>query len=293
MKELTKLVLGTAQMGLEYGINNKSGKIDLRKSLKILDYAFENGIRTLDTAEVYGTAHYVISEYHKLHPNNQFNIITKLPKSVRLETVKSKIDQYLNDLRISNIHLLMYHDFETYRQDHELAIHILTSLKSDNVKRVGVSVYTNDQIMDILNDEKKVDVIQLPYNLLDNKFQRGFVLEKMKMLRVAAHTRSPFLQGMFFLDDKSNNEAFKYLSFFINELKGIANSSGVSLQALALLYSYLNKLSESVILGVDSIEQLKVNLDIISNQFISNELVALVDRIEVQNTDLLNPSLWK
>jgi aryl-alcohol dehydrogenase-like predicted oxidoreductase len=288
-----ELVLGTVQMGIEYGIYNKTGKIETSDAIRILEYAYENGVRTLDTAEVYGTAHQVIGEYHKLHPNNKFNIITKLPKNILIESVKGKIEQYLNDLRISSIHLLMCHDFATYRQDHELATYMLASVKSDFVKKIGVSVYTNAQITDLLSDEKKVDVIQLPYNLLDNKFQRGHVLEQMKILGVAAHTRSTFLQGMFFLDECSSNHAYKYLSAYINKLKGIANSAGVSMQTLALQYSYLNKLSESVIIGVDSLDQLKLNLDIISDQFISNEIVALIDRIEVQNTDFLNPSLWK
>jgi aryl-alcohol dehydrogenase-like predicted oxidoreductase len=216
-----------------------------------------------------------------------------LPKNILIESVKGKIEQYLNDLRISSIHLLMFHDFATYRQDHELTNHFLALVKSDFVKKIGVSVYTHAEITDLLSDEKKVDVIQLPYNLLDNKFQRGHVLEQMKILGVAAHTRSPFLQGMFFLDECSSNHAYKYLSAYINKLKGIANSAGVSMQTLALQYSYLNKLSESVIIGVDSLDQLKLNLDIISDQFISNEIVALIDRIEVQNTDFLNPSLWK
>ena len=288
-----ELVLGTVQMGIEYGIYNKTGKIETTDAIRILEYAYENGVRTLDTAEVYGTAHQVIGEYHKLHPNNKFNIITKLPKNILIESVKGKIEQYLNDLRISSIHLLMCHDFATYRQDHELATHMLASVKSDFVKKIGVSVYTNAQIMDLLSDEKKVDVIQLPYNLLDNKFQRGHLLEQMKILGVAAHTRSPFLQGMFFLDECSSNHAYKYLSAYINKLKGIANSAGISMQTLALQYSYLNKLSESVIIGVDSLDQLKLNLDIISDQFISNEIVALIDRVEVQDTDFLNPSLWK
>ena len=48
-----KLILGTVQMGLPYGINNNSGKISLENSIKILEYAFNNGIVTLDSAESY------------------------------------------------------------------------------------------------------------------------------------------------------------------------------------------------------------------------------------------------
>ena len=34
-----KLILGTAQMGLDYGINNHKGKISQKESLSILKFA--------------------------------------------------------------------------------------------------------------------------------------------------------------------------------------------------------------------------------------------------------------
>ena len=37
-----KLILGTAQFGLKYGINNKTGIQSVEKIFKILDYAYEN-----------------------------------------------------------------------------------------------------------------------------------------------------------------------------------------------------------------------------------------------------------
>ena len=49
-----KLILGTVQFGLDYGINNKLGKPNFKQSCEILSKAFDNGITTLDTAEAYG-----------------------------------------------------------------------------------------------------------------------------------------------------------------------------------------------------------------------------------------------
>ena len=60
-----KLILGTAQMGLDYGINNHKGKISQKESLSILKVAYNSGIRILDTAEAYGDAHQLIGNYHK------------------------------------------------------------------------------------------------------------------------------------------------------------------------------------------------------------------------------------
>ena len=98
-----KLILGTVQMGLAYGINNKIGKVSLSKSLDILKCAFDNGIRTLDTAEVYGDAHYIIGLFHERFPDSKFNIITKFPHSIKRDLIKDKLSDYLNVLSVKSL----------------------------------------------------------------------------------------------------------------------------------------------------------------------------------------------
>ena len=48
------MVLGTVQLGMNYGIANLDGKPDEEKSFSILRTALEGGINTLDTARAYG-----------------------------------------------------------------------------------------------------------------------------------------------------------------------------------------------------------------------------------------------
>ena len=67
---MSKLILGTVQMGLDYGVNNSSGKISNKESFEILSLAFSNGINILDTAEVYGNSHQIIGDFHYNNPNS-------------------------------------------------------------------------------------------------------------------------------------------------------------------------------------------------------------------------------
>ena len=60
-----KLILGTVQFGLDYGINNTTGKPTTKNVYEILNYAYENEIRTLDTAESYGNSRLIIGNYLK------------------------------------------------------------------------------------------------------------------------------------------------------------------------------------------------------------------------------------
>jgi aryl-alcohol dehydrogenase-like predicted oxidoreductase len=65
MKSISKICLGTAQFGLEYGINNQVGKPVESEVFKILDYANQQGVYNLDTADKYGSALEVLGAYRK------------------------------------------------------------------------------------------------------------------------------------------------------------------------------------------------------------------------------------
>src|SRR3989338_7667478 len=76
---ISKMVLGTVQLGLDYGINNPRGKPSKNESLAMLARAHEQGIRVFDTAFGYGDAEEIIGEFimtKKL--GDQARIISKL-----------------------------------------------------------------------------------------------------------------------------------------------------------------------------------------------------------------------
>ena len=59
----SRIILGTAQFGIPYGISNKKGKIPKKEIFKILDYAFRKNIRYLDTASGYGKSEQIIGDF--------------------------------------------------------------------------------------------------------------------------------------------------------------------------------------------------------------------------------------
>ena len=60
---MAELCLGTVQFGMKYGINNTLGQPSEENVFEMLDTAFENGIRVIDTARAYGTAETVLGRY--------------------------------------------------------------------------------------------------------------------------------------------------------------------------------------------------------------------------------------
>jgi len=285
-----KLILGTVQMGLPYGINNNSGKISLQNSIEILEYAFNNGIETLDSAESYGNAHEVIGIFHDQNPNKIFRVITKLPHQVNDDIVK-KVDGYLKELKVNQLETLMFHSYASY-EDNIGNFAVLKRLKLDKkIKTIGVSVYTNNEIEKvILNDD--IDIIQLPFNLFDNTNLRSDILMKAKSKGKIIHTRSALLQGLFFKDLNSTNKIAQKLKKELALISEISRNENTSISALALSYCLLQKTIDNVLIGVDSLNQLKDNIKSISYK-ITPQTIEHINTIKIKNLDLLNPSLWK
>jgi aryl-alcohol dehydrogenase-like predicted oxidoreductase len=181
---------------------------------------------------------------------------------------------------------ILFHSFDSYKLHKSLI-----SRKLNRVEKIGVSIYTNEQ-MDEVIDDIYVDIIQLPFNLFDNINLRGELMKKAKAKNKIVHTRSAFLQGLFFMEKGNPNKIAVQLK---NELEFIANLSErnfTSVGSLALNYCLNQSDIDGVLIGVDSLEQLKENIKF-SKKYESLPYLNEVNAINIENIELLNPSLWK
>ena len=284
-----KFILGTVQMGLDYGINNTNGQVSLENSYEILEYAYDNGIRVLDSAEAYGNAHEVIGSFHKSHSDKSFEVITKLPHHFDAD-IGERVNIYLKDLQVNQLHALLFHSFSSYKENMN-NFNVLTALKAKGkIKYIGVSVYTNEEIEDVIQNDD-IDIIQLPFNLFDNSNLRGDILEKAKLNGKIIHTRSALLQGLFFKNINSVNKTVQNLKNEMLQLSTITKNSKVSIAHLALNYCLQQTSIDNVLIGVDSIEQLKDNLKALDHRLEIN-MIHRINNIKVNDINLLNPSLW-
>ena len=287
---MTKIILGTVQFGLNYGINNKTGKPDHNEVKSILDYAFDSKIRLLDTAEAYGNSHEVIGGYHA-NSNNKFDIITKF-SSLRVDLQKNisqRIRHHLKILNVDSIYCYMFHNYDDFKKYFALFKTELLELKEASIiKKIGVSLHSNHDIDDVLKF-KDVGLIQVPYNLLDNKSKREAVFSKAKGLGVEIHTRSTFLQGLFFKDIADVKGKTAGLRKYLRELKQILGDNDMN--SLAINYVYSNTNCDGILFGVDTVEQLQKNIICVNNNKF-DEIFSDIDSIKVEEEELLNPANW-
>ena len=283
-----KLILGTVQFGLNYGINNKSGLPSLEKVFDILDFA-NNYITCLDTARSYGISEERIGKFHEKNSNRKFGVNTKFPKGIiekPLEVVKSAIDK----LKVSKVDTMMFHSLEDFKLNQEKMELLLKEGKGNYFKKFGISVYTVDELEELKNITE-VEVVQVSFNLLDNDAKKGMILSELKELGKEIHVRSCFLQGLFFKSPEDLGPNLKDAAKYLDEINNIAKINNYSIGELALSYCTSKSYIDKVLIGVDSKDQLQQNLNWASLA-LNEEVEKMVDSIDVKEEVLLNPSKW-
>ncbi len=241
---LEKIILGTVQFGLDYGINNKTGKPSDEEVEKILLSAYKNKIFFLDTAEAYGDAQKRIGLFHSKHPDKRFNIITKFYQPLFSGNIRNQILNDVKDLNVEFLYSYLFHSFQDLNL-HTNHFNELIKLKEQGlINKIGVSLYTNEEIEEVLRSFDFIELVQIPFNLLDNMNQRGKWLEKMKEKGIEVHTRSAFLQGLFFKEKIPEN--LSVLTPYIKLIKDISKKHSLSITELALNYCLNQPLIDKV-----------------------------------------------
>jgi aryl-alcohol dehydrogenase-like predicted oxidoreductase len=285
---IKNILLGTVQFGLEYGINNHSGKPSEIRVFEILDTAWKNGIDTLDTADAYGNAMNLISDYHRVS-GNVFKINTKF-KNVDANGINNKIKSDLLLLQCAKINALFFHSYTEYKESGHNLFELQKAKEEGLISSIGVSIYTNEELLDVINDSK-IDIIQLPYNLLDNDFQRGSLLKIAKEKGKKIQVRSVFLQGLFFIESKEVPEKLATLKPWIAKIETIAELLNITKESLCFLYPNAQAYIDEIIIGVDTKEQLLRNLESLKLSLpaaVKNE----IDQISVNPSSILYPPNW-
>jgi aryl-alcohol dehydrogenase-like predicted oxidoreductase len=194
---MDRLVLGTAQFGLNYGANKT--RIPESECFEILDYALSVGITKLDTAQDYGCAEEVIGKYtHR----DKFKIISKSARGDRYEdsitTLRTKPYAYL------------VHDLPRYME---------RAAKLDFTGKIGFSIYHLHELDYLLEKKIEFDILQFPYNMFDYKF--ALYLNELKKQNKELYARSIFLNGRVFKDHEHTEKVMSSCLYFALKEKRI------------------------------------------------------------------------
>jgi aryl-alcohol dehydrogenase-like predicted oxidoreductase len=283
---------------MDYGISNKGGKTLPEKVRKILRYAHENDVDTIDTASTYGESEALLGQ--SLWEKHSFRLITKTPvykkRTIGPGDADNLIDFFqvsLKKLRQTAIDGLLAHNAEDLlAEDGEVLFTAMQQIKREGlVKKIGVSVYTGEQI-DLLLNRYSFDIIQLPVNVLDKRLIYSGHLGALKARGIEVHARSIFLQGLLLMNPDTLDPFFNPVKPLLRRYHSFLSDNDLAPVEGALCFvKYIPEI-DYVIIGVNSLEQLKVNLDILHGTY-DYRLLDGFKAFSLNDSTYLNPSLWR
>jgi aryl-alcohol dehydrogenase-like predicted oxidoreductase len=290
------LVLGTAQLGLPYGIANETGLPDQAMATAIVGEAWENGIEEFDTAQVYGNSEIVLGKvFTKLGLSQKAKIISKFDPNLNhlnASAMSRSLDQSLQRLGIQSLYGIMLHREELLSLWYNGISKILHDLiLSGRVKQAGVSVYSPDKAIEALNTEG-IDMIQLPTNILDRRFESAGVFQLAEKKKKQVYIRSVFLQGLLLMDPEDISAKMVFAKPILEKLQSLSRDSGLTKQEIALGYIKSEMPNARVIFGAETQNQVKENV-VTWQKKIPESLVNQVKAIFSNVSEhILNPVLW-
>jgi len=307
--KISPIIMGTWQAGKEMWVG-----IDDNESIRAIRAAFDAGITTFDTAEVYGNGHSERIVARALHDVRDRVIIATKVFSNHLEydQVIAACHRSLKNLGTDRIDLYQIHwppgSFGSKKVPLEEPMRALSDLQAQGkIRAVGVSNFSRDQIIEAGRYGTIVS-LQPPYSLFWRKIEEDampYCVENKITLLAYSPMAQGLLTGKFGPDHRfakgdhrSGNVLFQPQHYqrvqeALNRLRPIAESNGISLGQLALNW-VISQPGTCAIAGARSAEQAVQNAGAADINLPDSD-TARIDKISRMVTDCLDdsPIMWR
>jgi len=269
--EISRLTLGTVQLGLDYGINNAGGKPSAETAYSVLNAACEGGITVIDTSSDYGTSEQVVGDFFKQYKGKKPLIVTKFkieddhskvaPVNEVEKRLRAQVYTSLERLGYDKLPLLMLHrESELFDYGNALP-EALKRLQAENlIDKVGVSLNSSKYVKDVVANDL-YEAVQLPLNMMDVKNVVDGGLDLLKKNDILVGIRSVFLQGLFFRDPETLPEGvLSAAKEPLRKLRKLSEEENMSIAQIAI--SFIRDLEgvTTLVLGSETPDQVKENV---------------------------------
>lgn len=288
--DLRSSLIGYGTWGLA---GNVYGKISLKESNYLLDYAIDKNINFYDTSTLYGDGYVEEILGKKFKKMKNVIIATKIgmiknnnnifvPKfDFGLKNLETHLNKSLKRLKRDRIDIMQLHSptFEFIKSKRfKTVIHFLKKKqKSGKIRFYGISVQNPFEAKYILENFSGFKIIQLNLSLLDMRAYELGLFKLAKKKGVSLVTRTPLAMG--FLSGKKNiiKKNYDHRKRFSSEITNKWETasmkfkdqfkSQISLPELAIKFSSYENPICSTISGMMSKKEIDMNTKAIDNNF--------------------------
>jgi aryl-alcohol dehydrogenase-like predicted oxidoreductase len=297
---LSRLMLGTVQFGLPYGVANRVGQPDYATVREMVELALAGGVNCFDTAAAYGASEEVLGRaLRELNALDRVLIVTKvqpLPDDQAAdagqaaEFIQQSIERSRQRLGLDQLPVVLFH-----REQDAVHWEALWALKERGlIGRLGVSCDNVPGPANGFAARSGVEALQLPANLVDRRHWRSGVFQIAQARGVAIFLRSVYLQGLLLMPDGEIPASLQEIIEPRRQLQTLAAASGMTLAELAVRYLLSLTGATCVLVGVETSEQLRTNLEWFRRGPLDADMLSTVESLDWRLAEVtITPRLWK
>lgn len=301
------LVLGTAQLGMSYGIARRSSP-DAAEGGRMLRRAITEGVTHLDTARAYGESEALIGALHARGWEGRARVITKLspldelgPETTPAEAGARAENSMLRSrlaLRSDRLDCVLLHRAaQLDAWDGAVFAEMERWQAEGRIGTLGVSVQSPEELRAALARDT-VGHVQLPCNILDYRWDS--MADDIRAARrdrgLVVHVRSALFQGLLGCDEPDLwrrahvADAGAVTDWLAAEAARLGRESAV---ALGLAWARGLDWADGVVVGCDGLDQLHDTVRLFNQSALSqDEIVALASDRPFLELQSLDPAKW-
>lgn len=299
---VSEIAFGGVEIGIPYGIgvNDRSDMLSHNDAIKLLHAALDGGINLFDTARLYGESELIMGKAFRdrrdqvvlstkcKHFRDEKGMIPAYP--VLKKTIESSLAESLETLQTDYADVFMLHQADPEILGNEDVSRIFLDLKKSGlIRATGASTYTTGETRTAI-ESGNWDVIQLPFNLMDQRQQKLFSLAAEN--GVGLVIRSVLLKGLLSSKGRDLHPALKDVEEHVKKYHGLVGGHIEDLPALATKFALSFNEVASVLVGIDRNEYLIKSLEAADGHYLNAEIRSAAMELEYPEPEFLDLPKW-
>ena len=292
-----RLVLGTAQLGMPYGVANLAGQPDSATATSIVSAVWSRGVRFFDTAQTYGASEAILGRaFTNLCVGEEACVVTKLNAHVQgadTKAILQSLETSLKRLQVPRLWgVLLHREDQLDHWDNRMATALREAKRMRMIARIGISVYSPERALQALKMDE-VDLIQVPANIFDRRMERAGVFECAREVEKTVFVRSVYLQGLALMQADSVSNGIFCAKEAVAALQLFCTEHGIYRQRFAIDYVRRMAPGARLIIGAETVAQALENCGLSQKEPLSGSLTqAWTTRWPQDIERLIDPRKW-
>jgi len=290
-EKIHQIRIGTAQLGSNYGVSNKNGKIHAINFKEMTNVIETYTSTKIDTAIDYNNAPTVIGQIR-----SGCDVTSKInTQTLVCDDYRDIIKEHLNQLGCKKLKHLLIHDPHTVLKSNMsenckiINERALKLIQEGFVEKFGASLNSTSDIK-VLDCIDSITALQVPFNFFDRRFVQPIISKKINLGNIFIQVRSIFLQGLLVQNSSERHKYFDQWKRAFDLFNMSAKNAKLTKVQYAIAFVLSYNFYDEIIVGVSSVQEVCELLDFVKTVNIEK---FHAPEIESMSVEILEPRKWK